>query len=795
MKSYVLWFDQITKDMVPIVGGKGANLGEMFNIGLPVPPGYVVTTFAFKKFLDENNLTQKIIEILKNTDIEDYDSLKKASEMIQKMILTAKVPEDVKKEIVDAYKQLSLFDEHILPIKKDVLVAVRSSATAEDLGDASFAGQQVTFLNIKGEEELIKAVKACWASLYTTRAIYYREKKGFDHSKVLIAVVVQKMVNSDQSGIMFTANPINNNTDEIVIEGGFGLGEAFVSGEVNADVYIVDKKTLRIKEKHIGKQEFMIVRDENGGTKKVKVPEHLQEVQKIPDEKVIELAKYGLKIENHYKKPMDIEWAIENNNVYIVQARPITTIKTNKQSTQSQEEEKEKEKTREETTEEKVLLKGLPASPGIASGPVKVIFSADEIDKVQEGDVLVTTMTNPDMVPAMEKAVAIVTDEGGPLSHAAIVSRELGIPCVVGTEKATKVLKNGQIVTVDGTKGLVYEGKLVEDKKEEKQEKENIVIDEEIEAIIENLKEELEALDTTATEIKVIQDIPELAEKIAKLDVDGVGLVRLEFAVAEGGIHPAEYLREGKIKDYEDLVYKQIKKIAKAFYPRPVWVRTLDMRTDEYRNLKGGDKEPIEDNPMLGWHGIRRSLDQPELLEAELRAIKRLHDEGFTNVGVMFPFVISVKEVRKAKEIMKKVDLDPEEVEWGIMVETPAAVQIIEDLVKEGIKFISFGTNDLTQLTLGVDRNNERIQKLANELHPAVIKEIEKVIKVCSKHNVKTSICGQAGSKPEMAKKLVELGIDSISVNPDALLAVKKAVARAEKQLLLKATRELLRKE
>jgi pyruvate,water dikinase len=792
MNSYVLWFSDIKKEDVPIVGGKGANLGEMFNIGLPVPPGFVVTTFAFKKFLDVNGLWDKIIQILKNTDIEDYDSLKKASEMIQSLIVSSKIPEDIEKEIIRAYKQLSLFDDTPLHIKKDALVAVRSSATAEDLGDASFAGQQATFLNVQGDKKLIDAVKKCWASLYTPRAIYYREKKGFDHSKVLIAVVVQKMVNSEQSGIMFTVNPINNNPKEIMIEGGFGLGEAFVSGEVNGDVYIVDKDTLEIKEKHIGKQEFMIVRDEKNYTKKVPLPKDLQEVQKIPDEKVKELAKYGLKIENHYGKPMDIEWAIENNKVYIVQARPVTTFK--RKETKKEVKEKAKEKSNSE--ESKILLKGLPASPGVASGPVKVIFSADEIDKVEKGDVLVTTMTNPDMVPAMEKAAAIVTDEGGPLSHAAIVSRELGIPCVVGTEKATKILKNGQIVTVDGTKGIVYEGKLTEEGKEEKERSENkVVVDEELEEAIDYLKKELEALDTTATQIKVIMDIPELAEKIAKLDVDGVGLIRLEFVVAEGGIHPAEYLRTGRIKDYEDLVYKQIKKIAKAFYPRPVWLRTLDMRTDEYRNLEGGDKEPVEDNPMIGWHGIRRSLDQPELLKAELRAVKRLHEDGLTNVGVMFPFVISTKEVRKAKEIMKEVGLDPEDITWGIMVETPAAVQIIEDLAKEGIKFVSFGTNDLTQLTLGVDRNNERIAKLANELHPAVIKEIEKVIKVCSKYGIETSICGQAGSKPEMAKKLVELGIDSISVNPDALLAVKKAVARAEKRLLLKAARELLNKK
>ena len=783
MGKYVLWFDKINKDSIPLVGGKGANLGEMFNIGLPIPPGFVVTTTAFKEFLEQTGLGEKINALLKNIDIKDYDSLKKASEEIQKAIIAAPMPKEIEDEIIRAYEQLSLFEEehHLLILpkkhKKEVLVAVRSSATAEDLGGASFAGQQATYLNIKGKDKLIEAVKKDWASLYTARAIYYREKEGFDHSKVLIAVVVQKMVQSDISGIMFTANPVTNNLDEITIEAGFGLGEALVSGEVNPDLYIVDKKTMTIKHKEIHKQDIMIVRDENGTTKTVEVPEHLKEVQKMDDDLIIELAKYGLTIERHYGKPMDIEWAVEKGKIYIVQARPITTIKkkSSKDSVNVKEEKKLKE-----------LLRGLPASPGIASGRVKIIYSADEIDKIEKGDVLVTTMTNPDMVPAMEKAAAIVTDEGGITSHAAIVSRELGVPCIVGTERATKVLKNGQLVTVDAYKGVVYEGVL--DNKKEKKRVISEINNEQLEKVI----KEIEALETTATEIKLIQDVPHLAEKMAKLDVDGVGLMRMEFAVAEGGIHPAEYLRTGKIKDYEDLVYEKVKKTAKAFYPRPVWVRTLDMRTDEYTELKGGDKEPKEDNPMLGWHGIRRSLDQPELLEAELKAIKRLHDEGLTNVGVMFPFVIRAEEVRKAKEIMKKVGLDPEKIEWGVMVETPAAVWTIEEIIKEGIKFISFGTNDLTQLTLGIDRNNERIAKLFSELHPAVIKEIEHVIKECKKHGVKTSICGQAGSNPIMAQKLVELGIDSISVNPDAVLKVKKAVARAERKLLLEGARKLL---
>ncbi len=791
MGEYVLWFDKINKDSISLVGGKGANLGEMFNIGLPIPPGFVVTTTAFKKFLEKTGLKDKINEILKHVDIEDYKSLKKASEEIQNAIISMEMPKDIEEEIIKAYEQLSLFEieEHfsLLPKrnKKEVLVAVRSSATAEDLGGASFAGQQATFLNIKGKKALIDAVKKDWASLYTARAIYYREKEGFDHSKVLIAVVVQKMVQSEISGIMFTANPVTNNLNEITIEAGFGLGEALVSGEVNPDLYIVDKETLTIKRKEIHKQDIMIVRDEEGTTKTVKVPEHLREVQKMPDELIIELAKYGKRIEEHYGKPMDIEWAVEKNRIYIVQARPITTIKKIKGYKQTNEEMEKEEKNKKA----KELLRGLPASPGIAVGPVKIIYSAEEIDKVEKGDILVTTMTNPDMVPAMEKAAAIITDEGGITSHAAIVSRELGVPCIVGTEKATQILKTGQIVTVDAYKGIVYEGII---KKEEEKPKEKDLIDtEELEKII----KEIEALDTTATEIKLIQDVPHLAEKMAKLEVDGVGLMRMEFAVAEGGIHPAEYLRTGRIKDYENLVYEKVKKTAKAFYPRPVWVRTLDMRTDEYVNLKGGEKEPKEDNPMLGWHGIRRSLDQPELLEAELRAIRRLHDEGYTNVGVMFPFVIRAEEVRKAKEIMKKVGLDPEKIEWGIMVETPAAVWTIEDIAKEGIKFISFGTNDLTQLTLGIDRNNEKIAKLFNELHPAVIKEIEHVIKVCKEYGIKTSICGQAGSNPVMAQKLVELGIDSISVNPDAVLKVKKAIARAEKKLLLEGVRKIKEKK
>lgn len=1209
MVKRIAWFKEISKDSIAVAGGKGANLGEMFNIGLPVPPGFVVTAQAYAEFVERTNLKDKIKGILNL--IDDYQNTEllqaKANE-IQKLIIETKMPEDIAEEIKDAYGAMEVkgtaAHELISEGKSEDWVAVRSSATAEDLPEASFAGQQATFLNIKGEDKVVAAVRACWASLFTARAVYYREKNEFDHMKVLISVVIQKMINSEVSGIMFSINPATDNMDEIVIEAGYGLGEAVVSGSINPDLYIVDKETMKIKKAEVKEQDWGIFRDEkNGESIKKDIPEELRLKRVIEDEVVIKLAEFAKKIEEHYGKPQDMEWAGEKGQLFIVQSRAVTTIKKVAEGRQEGDA-KTEEAQRKELANATIIIKGESASPGIASGPVSIIHDPSELNKIKKGDVMVTEMTTPDMVPAMQRAIAIVTNEGGltciegdakiftnkgfikmkdvgdffdkgeqlftlsldtqtkkiiwrevlmsmkrracaiefspylsstnnnaetikitpdhkmmllegdmlkteslksmiddghklliadqiPRSkeefdldlfdkhklmylcgsmfsdghivkrksgkpmrvmfsqkvtrekmafidtvttyfsdlfgaeltnytapeaiiayndsqwtraasfecsraepartlqtmkdnfvriissieeeyvlsflaglidgdghfnkekkwieiyvnardeyllesitiaslrlgivpkivhkkenmysailnsnldlilrrcnrvkgmpekkqdcklfaakqlfekldvkdwrgnlynyikndglvginwlakylrghcdettldkirslqdsdfrmmrlspireteeidvfnitvdaeqdedhnyvvftdhltpiivgncHAAIVSREMGIPCIVGTEHATQKLKDGDIVTVEATQGIVYAGavKIERPAVPEPQTSRHGTFEYE---------------PVTATKVKVIMDLPDFAQRAADTDADGVGLMRLEIMIAMNGIHPAQYIRENKDQEYTDMLVKGIGKIASAFRGKPVWVRASDLRTDEYKELKGADQEPKETDPMIGWHAIRRGLDEPRIYKAEFAAIKKLHDQGLTNVGIMIPFVITVDEVRKAKALMREVGLEPcKDVDFGVMCETPASVWVMEDICKEGISFVSFGTNDLTQLTLGVDRNNGHIAKLFDEMHPAVLTEIAHVIQVCKLHGVETSICGQAGSRPEMAAFLVKEGIDSISANPDAVHLIRETVARAEKKLILDAERREL---
>src|SRR3989344_1616119 len=682
--SYVAWFKDLHKDSIPVAGGKGANLGEIFNVGLPVPPGFAVTAQTYKEYLERTNIQPKIADLLKDLDVEDTDSLQRIATKIQELIISTPIPEDITEEIKDNYELLGADtkEAHDLIQGKDVFVAVRSSATAEDLPSLSFAGQQATYLNVKGKENVVSAVLACWASLFTARAIYYREKNKFPHLKVLISAIVQKMVNSSHSGVMFTVNPSTNNPDEIVIEAVYGLGEMIVSGEVNPDLYIIDKNTKSIKKIEVKKQELGLFRNEQGKNERQKIPKDEQTRQVIDEKQIKELARLGKKLEDHYGKPQDIEWAIEKGQIFIVQTRAVTTFspKVCKDERPCLPEE-----------QGRILLKGETASAGVYTGSVKLVHSASELGKIQKGDILVTPMTTPDMVPAMQKAGAIVTNEGGMTCHAAIVSREMGMPCIVGTEHATEVLKDCEIVTVHASRGIVYEGE-IEVAKEEK-----------LVALKETIMAAGELI--TATEVKVIMDLPDFAERAAATEADGVGLVRLEIMIANGGIHPAEYIRQGKEQEYITLLKNGIRKIAKAFAGKPVWVRCSDMRSDEYRNLQGGDKEPKETDPMIGWHAIRRLLDEPAILQAEFQAIRDLHYEGLKNVGVMLPFVIRVDEVKRAKQIMRDVGLEPcIAIDFGVMVETPAVCWIMEELCKEKISFVSFGTNDLTQLTLGIDR-------------------------------------------------------------------------------------------
>ncbi len=739
----IKWFKELNKEDIAIAGGKGANLAEMYNVGLPIPPGFFITADTYKEFIVKTGIVGEIKRFLSNLNVEDTNELQERANYIQKLIVTTPVTDSIKEDIIEAYDALNT-EEITSGRKEDVFVAVRSSATAEDLPQASFAGQQSTYLNVRGKEQLIRAIRMCWASLFTARAIYYRTKNNFDHMKVLICVVIQKMVNADQAGVMFSANPATDNLSEIVIEAVHGLGETAVSGEVNPDVYIIDKAEMLIKTRTLRMQKWGLFRSSEGKNVKHNIPEAIDKQQVLPDDIILELARYAKKIEEHYEKPQDIEWAVEKNNVYIVQSRAITTLG--------------ERKTNDEVVGE-AIVKGQTASSGIASGPVKIILSTNDLGKIIQGDVMVTPMTNPDMVMEMKKAAAIITDEGGMTSHAAIVSREMQIPCIVGTENATKVLRDGDVVTVDATHGKVVFGAVA----------------------FEQVSKEIKPKIATKTQLRLIMDIPEIAVEAAKTGADGIGLFRLELLIGENGIHPAEYIRQNKDDEYTDMLVNRLRQVGDAFKGKPIWIRTSDIRTDEYRGLKGGDKEPHETDPMIGWHGIRRGLDEPRILKAEFNAIKKLHKKGYTNFGIMIPFVIRPNEVKQAKDILRSVGLEPlRDVAFGVMIETPASCWVIEDICKEGVSFISFGTNDLTQLTLGIDRNNERIAHLFDEMHPAVLGEIVGVVNMCKKYGVETSLCGQAGSRPEMAEFLVQIGIDSISVNRDSIYKISELVKQVE---------------
>lgn len=752
----VVWLEEVGKNDLSIVGGKGASLGEMINIGVPVPGGFAVTAKAFRDFINRAGIAKKLFEALK-VDVNQETELHRAEETAKKLIMDAKVPEDIESAIKSRYEELCKREG------EQVFVAVRSSATAEDLPDASFAGQQETFLNMRGAEDVFNAVRKCWASLYGARAIFYRVEQGFEHDKVNLSAIVQKMVDSEKSGVMFSSQP-STGEPLVVIEAAWGLGESVVSGSVSPDNFVVDRKTKNIVSKYIATKEIMIIRDpKTQKTVTVKVPAEKKEAIVLTDIEAVELAKYAEVLENHYGIPQDIEWGVEKSKIYILQSRPITTINNAKKVEQA-------------AASGKVLLTGLGAAPGVGTGIVRLIASGRELDKIKPGDIMVTKMTMPDMVPGMKRAGAIVTDEGGMACHAAIVSRELGCPAVVGTKKATTVLKEGMEVTVDGGKGIVYEGRVAlasPAKPASAASGGGVVFTKPI----------------TATEIKVNVSEPDRAAAAAETMADGVGLLRIEHMILGLGKTPNWYIKNGKSEEYIDELVKGIKIVADAFYPRPVWVRTLDAPTDEFRAMEGGEGEPIEHNPMLGWRGIRRDLTETDHFRLEVRAFKKLHEMGLSNVGIMLPMVQHVREFQKAKAIMVEENLDLERIDVGIMVETPGAALTIEDFIEDGIDFISFGTNDLTQYTLAVDRNNENVAGLYSELHPAILKLIEYVVERCNEAGVKTSICGQAGSYPEMAKRLVEIGITSISANIDAVATVRETVARSEKILMLNALR------
>ena len=782
-KELVLWFDDVRKEDIPVVGGKNASLGEMINAGLPVPPGFAVTAYSYEKYLQEKRIAEQIYQIIKETitnpnDPKQYDT---ASKKIRELIEKTPMPKLIETAIRTAYKELNQRLE-----LKDVFVAVRSSATAEDLPDASFAGQQETYLNVKGANDLIDKVRKCWSSLFTPRAIFYRNEKGFPHDKVFISVGVQKMVNSGCAGVMFTINPVTGNPDEIVIEGNYGLGETVVSGAVNPDDFVVDKNTVKILERRISRKTIMYLRDQKTGkTAHLDVPEDKQKITCLSDQEIFTLTEFAKRIEKHYGKPMDIEWAIDQDlsfpeNLFIVQARPETVWSSNTMETPLKtEENKDAEKL-------KVVVRGISAGrKGYGAGKATVVLNPDDAHRdMHKGDILVTGMTDPDFVPFMKMASAIVTDKGGVTSHAAIVSRELSIPCVVGTEIATQVMKTGKEYTVDSRNGVVYEG----------------IMSQAVPSAANGSAAQAvaEVAPVTATKIYMNLGVPDKIEAFKNLPFEGIGLMRIEFILASAiGQHPMMFVDTGESQKFVDKLADGIATVARAIQPRPVVVRLSDFKTNEYRGLKGGEKyEIIEENPMLGWRGCSRYISKwyIQAFRLECQAIQKCRKEwGLKNIYVMLPMVRTLWEAKKALEILKEEGLErSRDFKIWFMAETPS-IAIMADEFSKLVDGFSIGSNDLTQGILMIDRDSERLAQMGyfDERDPSVKRIIAHLIKIAHENGVTVSICGEGPSNlPDFAEFLVRAGIDSISVNNDAVVATRKNVASLEQKIILERLAE-----
>ncbi len=759
---YVKWFEDLKNADIPLVGGKNANLGEMISkTKVPVPPGFAITATGYRFYIEKNDLADRIKEQLTGLDTHDVEELMKRGAAIREMIEKAKIPAELEEEIRQAYQELGRRVKVNNPY-----VAVRSSATAEDLPGASFAGQQETYLNVTGEEELLQRVKECFASLFTNRAISYRVDKGFDHFAVALSVGVQKMVRSDlcSAGVAFTIEPDSGHSNFVFINGSWGLGEFVVQGKINPDNFLVFKPTLALIEKQLGKKELKLVRNASGvGNESKATSEKERGEFVLSDEEVKLVAKYCIQIEDHYKTPMDVEWAKdgETDEIYIVQARPETVHAIKNRNVFEVFEMKEAGE---------ILVKGDAVGRKIGQGEANVIHDVKDIFKFKKGQVLVTESTNPDWEPIMKIASAIIADKGGRTSHCAIVSRELGIPAVIGTNLGTANIKSGQPVTVDCSagEGRVYKGLLKFQRKEINVEK----------------------MPTTKTKVYANVGIPDEALSVGQLPVDGVGLARLEFIINSYiGKHPLYLIKIGKPDFFVNQLANGVAKIAASFYPRPVIVRLSDFKTNEYANLEGGKEyEPKESNPMIGWRGASRYYDEKYIaaFKLECKALKKVRDEyGLTNVKVMIPFCRTPDEAKRVIKIMAEEGLQQGKNNFEIwcMAEIPSNV-ILADRFSEVFDGFSIGSNDLTQLTLGLDRDSEQVSHLFDERDEAVKRMVSQLIKTAHQFGKPVSICGQAPSDfPDFAEFLVKEGIDSMSLNPDVALKTKvEVVAPAEKK-------------
>lgn len=784
-EQFLLWFEQLERKDVDIVGGKSSSLGEMTaKTDVPVPYGFATTAYAYRYFIKESGLEEKMRSILSElTDVENSALLRDVSARLRDAIMAEKMPQDLQDAIGVAYVELGKRVGEENPY-----VAVRSSATAEDLPDASFAGQQDTYLNVQGAETIIAKVKECYASCFTDRAVYYREKQGFDHIEVALSAVVQMMVFSKTSGVMFTVNVATGDDNNILIEAAFGLGEYVVQGTVTPDNYTISKHDHKIIDRCVNEQDIMLVRKKGGDCEEVQVPEELRKVQTLTDEQILELADYAKKIEKHYGCYMDMEWGVDErtNKIWILQARPETVwSRRNKEGGAKVQESKSMT-----TTDHKVIVKGLPASPGKVSGRVHVILDPSRIDEFKEGEILVTEMTAPDWVPAMKKAKAIVTDSGGMTCHASIVSRELGIPCIVGTksrgEAATVTIPDGIDVTIDATHGVVYEG-IIEEAKKENQAGAAVAV--------------AEYFPPTGTKVYMNLGDPELAEKYSSLPCDGIGLMREEFIwttyIHE---HPLYLIKTGHPEKVVDQLAEGMRQVCQAMAPRPVTLRFSDFKSSEYRDLKGGDEfEPYEPSALLGWRGASRYYD-PKYIEAfklECQAVVKVREEfGLKNLNVMIPFCRNVEECEKVVKIMAECGLERgKDFKVWLMAEIPSNI-ILADQFNKYVDGYSIGSNDLTMLVLGCDRDNDTVSHIYDERNLAVRRAVRHLIEVAHSEGKTVSICGQAPSVyPEFCEFLIKSGIDSISVNPDTVKFTKKLVAQVEQRVMLDALTGRGRKE